>query len=134
MLSQDAAQATSLAQILVGQQLTQLCAGIADAQLHFSAVDASINLWSPIRAATAATDLAVDPYGLDGVAVLLPLLNSDVVAVQVADSGELSLTIGETTVSCASDPGYEAWSLTGRQGTMVVCVPGGRLEIWGAPR
>ncbi len=131
MPSDHAADAAALAQALVGQSLDQLCVGPGDTQLRFSHAD--VSLWSPIRVSTAA-DSVVQPYTLDGVALLLPLLSSEVVAVAISPNGELSLTLDGTTLRCGSDPHYEAWSYNGPRGEKIVCVPGEELAIWTADR
>lgn len=134
MTSRDAAQATALVQVFVGQSLTQVCVGVADAQLRFSEFDSTVSLWSPMRVPTASSAVAVDPYSLDGLALLLPLLDKEVTAAVVTDAGALELAIGGTTVSCAADPNCEAWSFNGPRGETVVCTPGGDLAIWSARR
>lgn len=131
MSTDDAAQATALAQDLLGQSLDQLCVGAGAAQLRFT--DSTVSLWSTIRVSTGA-DALVRPYTLDGVALLLPLMNGEVTAVGIDSRGGLSFTLGGATVRCGSDPGYEAWSYDGRQGEKVVCTPGGDLAIWHADR
>ncbi len=125
--SDHAADATALTPTLVGQSLDQLCVGPGDAQLRFS--DSNVSLWSPIRVSTAS-DALVQSYTLDAVALLLPLLTNDVAAVAISPSGELSLTLGGTTLWCRSAPQYEAWSYKGPRGEKVVCTPGGDLAIW----
>jgi hypothetical protein len=120
-----------LAQALVGQSLTQLCVSVADVQLRFT--DSNVTLWSPMRVSTAS-HAVVHPYTVDGLALLLPLLNGDVTAAGTSESGELSLTIGDTTVRCGSHPHYEAWSYNGPRDETVVCTPGGDLAIWNAHR
>ena len=125
----DAAHATALTQELLGQSLDQLCVGVGDAQLRFTY--STISLWSTMRVSTRIDSL-VQPHTLDGVAVLLPLLNGEVTAVDIDSRGGLSFTLGGATVWCRSDPDYEAWSYDGRKGEKVVCTPGGDLAIWNA--
>ena len=129
--SDDAAHATALAQALIGQSLDQVCVGAGDAQLRFT--DSTVALSSPIRVSTSAA-APVPPYTLDAIAMLLPLLNGDVTAVAIDASGELSLELNGATLSCGSDPSYEAWAYDGRHGEKVVCTPGGDLAIWNAAR
>ena len=131
MPTDDAAHATALAQELLGQSLDQLCLGTGDAQLRFT--HSTVSMWSTIGVSTGE-DALVRPYALDGVALLLPLLNGDVTAVEIDSSGRLSFTLGDTTVWCGSDPDHEAWSYDGRRGEKVVCTPGGNLAIWNADR
>ena len=130
MASADAARATTLIQVLVGRSLDQVCVGVADAQLGFTG--ATVSLWSLIRVPPGSETAAVRPHTLDGLTLLVPLLDGSVAAAGVSDSGELTLTIGGTTVSCGSDPDYEAWSFSGPDGETVVCTPGGSLTIWSA--
>ena len=81
---------------------------------------------------SAGVDSLVRPDTLDGVAVLLPLLNGEVTAVHIDSGGRLSFTLEGVTVCCGSDSDYEAWSYEGRHGEKVVCKPGGDLAIWNA--
>ncbi len=122
--------ATALAQPLIGQSLVQLCLGAGDAQLHFTG-DFTVNFEGPIEVA-AVPDAPVVPYVLDGVALFLPLLNSDVTHVGVSDDGALSLAVGGTTLRCGADPDFEAWNYDGPGGRRVVSMPGGRLAVWDA--
>lgn len=131
MPTDDAAHATALAQELLGQSLDQLCVSAGDVQLRFTR--STVSLWSTIGVSTG-DDALVQPYTLDGVALLLPLLNDEVTAVGIDPSGRLSLTLGGATVWCGSDPHYEAWSYDGRHGEKVVCTPGGDLATWNAAR
>ena len=127
----EAAHARVLAQELLGQSLDQLCVGAGDAQLRFT--HSTVSLWSTIGVSTGDGAL-VRPYTFHGVALLLPLLNGEVTGVDIDPSGRLSVTLGDATVWCGSDPDYEAWSYDGRQGEKVVCTPGGELAIWNADR
>jgi Family of unknown function (DUF6188) len=129
--SEAALVATALAQPLVGQSLVQLRLGAGDAQLHFTG-HFTITFESPLVVVGPAPDGPVVPYALDGVALLLPLLNADVELVGVSDDGALSVTVGGTTLRCGMDPDFEAWNYTGPGGRLVVSVPGGRLAIWDA--
>ena len=128
--TEDARSATALAQPCVGQSLIQLRLGVGDAQLHFTG-DFTVTLEGPIEVA-AAPDGPVVPYALDGVALLLPLLNADVTRVGVSDDGALSLRFGGTTLRCGADLDFEAWNYTGPGSTRVVSMPGGGLAIWDA--
>lgn len=127
----DASHATALTRALLGQSLDRLCVGAGDAQLRFT--DSTISLWSTIRV-SAGVDGLVQPYSLEGVALLLPLLNGEVTSVDIDSSGGLSLTLGAATLWCGSDPDDEAWSYDGPQGEKVICAPGGDLAIWNADR
>jgi Family of unknown function (DUF6188) len=128
--TEDPRSATALAQPLVGQSLLHLRLGAGDAQLHFTE-DFTVTFEGPIEVATAP-DGPVVPYGLDGVALLLPLVNAEVAQVGISDDGALSLTVGRTTLRCGADPAFEAWSYTGPGGRRVVSMPEGGLAIWDA--
>jgi Family of unknown function (DUF6188) len=128
--TEDARSATALALPLVGQSLLQLGLGVGDAQLHFTG-GITVTFGGPIEVA-AAPDGPVVPFGLDGVALLLPLLNGEVTHVGVSDDGALFLTVGGTTLRCGADPDFEAWNYTGPGGRRVVSMPGGELAIWDA--
>jgi hypothetical protein len=126
--SEDAFDANVLVQALVGEILIQLCVGVGDTQLRFTG-DAVLAMESPVR--VDGTGNAA-PFELDGLALLLPLLNGAVSAVEVSDPGNISLTIGGTTVRCLSDPAFEAWNYTASAGERVVSMPGGALAVWPA--
>lgn len=131
MPTDDAAYATALARGLLGQSFDHLCIGARDVQLRFT--HSTVSLWSTIGVSTG-DDALVQPYTLDGVSLLLPLLNDEVTAVDIDARGRLSFTLGGATVWCGSDPDYEAWSYDGRHGEKVICTPGGDLATWKADR
>jgi hypothetical protein len=131
MPTDGAAHATALAQELIRQSLDQLCVGVGDVQLRFT--HSTISLWSSIRVSTR-DDALIQPYTLDGIALLLPLLNKEVTAADIDTSGELSFKLGGAIIWCCSDPDYEAWSYDVRRGDKVVCMPSGSLTIWSANR
>ncbi|MGY5883476.1 DUF6188 family protein [Modestobacter lacusdianchii] len=128
MTAEGERSASAQLQPLVGQFLGQLCVGLHDAQLRFSG-GVTVTFEAPLTVAPAP-GAPVVPHELEGLALLLPLLNGDVVAVAVGDDGALGLTIGETTLRCAPDPDHEAWQVTGSDVGLVVCGPGGDLAVW----
>jgi hypothetical protein len=67
------------------QWVTQLRLGAADAELRF-ADDFTVIFEGPIGVVSAVTAPVV-PYTLDGVALLLPLLNGEVTPVGVSNDG-----------------------------------------------
>ena len=125
MAGEHADLATELLQLLVGESFVQLCVGVGDAQLHFTG-DLGITLESDVQVGESA---AVAPSSLDGIGLLLPLLNEDVADARVSDDGELSVTIAATSVRCRQAAHYEAWNVAGPRGVLVVSTPGG-LAIW----
>ena len=130
MTTEDARWATALAQPLVGRSLIQLRLGVGEAQLHFTG-DFTVTFEGAVEVA-AAPDEPLVPYALDGVALLLPLLNGDVTHVGVSDEGALSMTVDGASVRCGAAPDFEAWNYTGPGGSRVVSMPGGGLAIWDA--
>jgi hypothetical protein len=56
--------------------------------------------------------------------------DADVTGIRIDDDGGLAVTIGDTEVHCPADPEFEAWHVSGPDGLLVVCLPGGRLAIW----
>lgn len=49
----------------------------------------------------------------------------------VADSGTLKLTFANgASVQVEPDDDYEAWTVAGPRGMLIVCMPGGELAIW----
>lgn len=112
-------------QKLVGEMLPQICVGQFDIQLRFYG-DMRVDIWNKIRTGEAG-DAWVEPFSLDGLRLLLPLLNRDVTAVSVGDDGNLELRFDEIGLICKSDDDYESWTFTEPKGDMVVCTPGGDL-------
>lgn len=124
----SARDATRLLQALVGRPLQQLCVGVADLQLRFTD-DFGIALESDLRVGTGA---AVASFSLDGLALLLPLLDGDVSEIRVDERGGLWVGIGDVALHCAAHPDFEAWQCTGPEGVLVVSRPGGDLAVWGS--
>lgn len=125
-VTSDVATATALLQGLVGKALSQLCVGVGDVQLRFDDGQ-SVQLESTI---TVGDTVPVEPYNLGGLARLLPLLNAELTAVSVDETGLLTLTIGATNIRCEADERYEAWNYNGPEGLLVVALPGSKLSIW----
>ena len=130
MSSPDGRDATDLLQPLVGRSLQQLCVGPGEVQLLF------VDGWWLQLESTVSGGMGghVVPYGLDGLGVLQPLLGSVTTDVAVDAGGELSLTLGATTVRCPADAHHEAWTAGGPDGTRVVCLPGGGVARWAGRR
>lgn len=125
-MTSDAAKATALLQPIVGMYLSQLGVGVGQLQMHFSG-EASLSYENDIRVDGSAS---VKPQSLDGLALLLPLLNETVTQVAADGSGGLSLSFGTSRIQCDGDQHYEAWTYNGPNRVMVVSIPGGDLAIW----
>lgn len=74
--------------------------------------------------------MPVEPYSLDGLAYLLPMLNSEVTVAKANETGSLTLTIGTATLHCEADDRNEAWNDNGPDRAKVVPMPGGAGAIW----
>lgn len=74
-------------------------------------------------------DGLVTPNTLDGLSLLVPLLNGNVPGVAVNELGGPSLTIDRTELHCPCHPDFEAWNLSGPDGVLVVCTPGEGLAV-----
>jgi len=122
----DAESATELLQALVGQSLPQLCVGVADLQMRFDR-GLGVTLEGPVRVGTGSP---VDPYSLDGLACLLPLLNNEVTEAKADEDGSLTLTFEATSMRCDADDHYELWNYNGPNGALVVLMPGGEFAVW----
>lgn len=127
--AEDVRAAQELVQTLVGQSFTQLCVSVGDVHLRFTG-ELGVSFGAPVRVGEADEAPTV-PYGLDGLALLVPLLGGDVTEAAVSDTDELAVTISGTTVRCGSAPEYEAWTFNGPAAELVVCMPSGGLAIWG---
>jgi hypothetical protein len=128
--SADGLLASALAKALLGHTLDQLCVGDGDMQLNFTG-NFNITLESAISV-VQTEEVVAPPYALEGIALLLPLLNSEVTDVVISDSGDLVVTFGETTVRCGGGSGFEPWHFSGPSGEKVVSLPSGGLAIWPA--
>lgn len=52
-------------------------------------------------------------------------------ACTVDDAGSLSVTFtGGVRLQVDPDDGFEAWTISGPEGMLVVCTPGGKLAVW----
>lgn len=125
-MTSEAAKATALLQPIVGMYLSQLGVGVGQLQMHFSG-EASLSYENDIRVNGSAS---VKPPSLDGLALLLPLLNETVTQGAADGSGGLSLSFGNSRVQCDGDQHYEARTYNGPSRVMVVSIPGGDLAIW----
>lgn len=59
------------------------------------------------------------------------LIDGEISSVSVHEGGSLTLTMGSgARISFLPDPDFESWSLVGRSGFRLVCMPGGELAEW----
>lgn len=66
---------------------------------------------------------------------LTRLVGQQLAAANIAETG--TLTVGfESGLSVVVDPDphYEAWTVTGPNGLIIVCLPGGQLSVWDAQK
>lgn len=62
---------------------------------------------------------------------LREFVGCNAVKAEVDDGAQLSVTFeGGAELQVAPDPWYESWTVTGPNGFMVVCMPGGQLATW----
>lgn len=122
----DAAKVTLLLQSLVGQYPAQLSVGVGQLQMHFQEGDL-VSLGNRIRVNSGP---AVEAHQLDGLALLLPLLNQDLTRASADEQGGLWLHFGDVEVRCEADEDYEAWNYAGSNRSLVVSMPGGGFAIW----
>ena len=122
----DADKATQLLQALVGTYLSQLGVGVGQLQMRFSE-GPSLSYGNDI---SVDDGVAVEAHSLDGLRLLLPLLNSEVTQVSADERGGLSLFFDATHVRCDADQENEAWNYSGRARAVVVSMPGGAFAIW----
>jgi hypothetical protein len=102
MPSNDVQDAERLLRPLIGQALTQLCVGVGDLQLHFDG-GLSVTFETEARPADGAGG-SVAPYTLEGLSLLVPLLNGNVTGAAVNGLGGLSLTIDRNGVALPVPP------------------------------
>jgi hypothetical protein len=123
--SSDAATAHELMQSLVGRSLPQTCVGVADLQMNFDDGE-TVQLEGTVVVDNSAP---LDPWTLDALALLLPLLNTTVTTVVVQPDSGLLLKLGSTTVPCPMDSSFEPWSYSGPEAT-VTALPDGDIAIF----
>lgn len=126
-MSEHAAQARTLLRALEGRDLELLGVDVGQAYLTFTG-NQCVTLGGVIYLDDVPT--RAQPQTLDGLALLLPLLNDAVAVASAEDNGRLLLTVGDRTIRCGPDAEYEAWQYNSPDGTLVVCLPGGGLSIW----
>lgn len=69
-------------------------------------------------------------HGLEP-AELPSLLHRKIASAIAEESGALALDFEDgTRLRVEPSPRYEAWTMTGPHGRMIVCMPGGELAIW----
>ena len=122
----DGVQATLLLQAMLGSSLDQLGVGGFELQLRLSSGHV-VQLEQPVEVGDA---VGVVAHSLEGLALLVPLLNAEVEAVTADDAGGLLLTLGGTTLRCPGGVEFEAWNVSGPGGVLVVSTPGGGLATW----
>lgn len=85
------------------------------------------------EAAGQSTTLSPEDDPKRALHLLRPLAGQTVdSAVARADGGLCVTFINRTVLSAEPDPAYEAWSIAGPDGGLVVSTPGGKLAVWTA--
>ncbi len=67
----------------------------------------------------------------DGYAERVVGLLHDTVTVEVGDDATLRIVGAKVGIEAHPEPGYESWTLTREDGSMLVCMPGGEIAQWG---
>lgn len=111
---------------LVGLCFPQLRVGVGEVQLRFEDGQA-VQLAGVITIGDSGD--RVEPYSLQGLAGLAPLLNKPLTEVAVAEDGELRMAFGQTIVACPRDEEYEPWNYSGFT-SKVVAMAEGEFGIW----
>ncbi len=125
--SEDAQHATRALTALVGRSLHLLGVGGWQVSLELGG-DHAVTLEQAVDVGDHQP--AAEPATLNGLALLLPLLNREVTAAYVEADGRLVLSFGDLTLQCAPDAEYEAWNYRGPSGALIICQPGGGLAVW----
>lgn len=124
-MDEDALTAQQLLNALVGRRLGQLGVGVGQVTLEFDG-----HHFIALEGAVEGGGRMATPQALDGLALLLPMLNEVVRDVSVEDGGGLLLTVGDVRLRCDALERYEAWNYSAPGGQLVVCLPGGGLSVW----
>lgn len=118
---------------IAAQRIDQITSEYA-VTLHLSGgtavrIETSLDLTEAGQASTP-----IDPQTLQTDQDLLRVLLGHTVEHAVADDGgSLTITFDNgATLAVAPDPDFEAWSITGPDGSIVLSLPGGGLSQWGA--
>lgn len=130
-VTSDEQQATELLAGVVGHDLEQLRVGAGSVQLVFD--DGTFVHLAGTTRLNEGSEIE-EPQSLEGLAILLPLLNESVVSAGVRPGGALAVGFEVGVVTCSPDEQYEAWEFTTEAGAMVVCMGGGVLAIWSGDR
>ena len=88
---------------------------------------------SPLRLEIHGDSLSLSPEEDrdDALQALRQLVDRTVEDATADDVGALHLTFeGGARLTVEPDPAYEAWSVSGPGGALVVSTPGGKLAIW----
>ena len=68
---------------------------------------------------------------IESLGPILRLFNTTVIRILAEEDGSLRLETEEGYVlTVSANPDYESWEFVGRDGSLVVCTPGGELAIW----
>jgi hypothetical protein len=77
--------------------------------------------------------LSPEDSSAESFAPLRDLVGRVVTESTVDDAGALTVAFeGDARLLVEPDSAYEAWTVSGPRGMMVVCMPGGELAIWDA--
>ncbi|MEU4675133.1 DUF6188 family protein [Amycolatopsis sp. NPDC023774] len=104
------------------------------AVLHFSD-DYTARIESPFsfRSTGKKYDLSPDSDPQESFQPMAILLHQAVTRAEADDSGSLSLVFDNgATIHVEPDDEYEAWTVSGPDGFLVVSMPGGELATWEA--
>ncbi len=75
-----------------------------------------------------------DLYAEDGPTTIcraLNVLHQKIETLAAYKTGMLRIIVSNgIQISVPSDPNYEAWTLSGSRGLLIVCEPGGTLAVW----
>lgn len=63
---------------------------------------------------------------------LAVLMGKEVTGVVVAPEGHLAINVDDAQLSLRADPRYEAWTLHGPKGEMLLCGVDGEMTSWSA--
>jgi hypothetical protein len=118
---------------LIGAAVDQCCFDYA-VVLHFRSNDSvwEVRLEAPFAMRTAeGTEHLVLPEEAVHLESVLTILRTSIEGATAFKDGHLKLELSNGTVLDAPpDEGFEAWTLTGPDGLMLVCLPGGEVAVW----
>jgi hypothetical protein len=93
-----------------------------------------LRLQTPFTLIEGDRRLLLEPEHTATLGPVVTLFGRNVSSAETLDDGCLSLRLHDALLHITPHPEYEAWTLTGDDGLLVVCGPGGAVTTWSPKR